>query len=377
MEKCRSSNRIIIDTGALKHNYRLLQSRLPEGGRLLAMVKGDAYGHGMVESAQAFYEAGCRVFGVAELSEGVQLRDAGVAGDIFIMVGFPPEYGKFFVSHRLTPVISSLQDAKLLAELAVAQHTEIAVHLKIDCGMSRLGVQPDELRELADQVDQLPGVKLGGVVSHFPFADDENSAHTPEAFAVFEETCSFLAERTGTFCHIANSGGILNFPETLGQFARAGIALYGYSPAGKIEQTHIAGETLRPAMRYLTRIFLIKTVAAGTGISYGHSYVTERETRLAVLPVGYEDGYPRCLSSQGEVLIHGQRARILGRICMNLCMVDITDIEGVAVGDEAVLLGTQGTETITADDIAAQAGTISYEILCMLGNNNERTFVES
>ncbi len=372
---CRSSNRISIDTGALQHNYRLLQSRLPEGGRLLAMVKGDAYGHGMVESARAFYEAGCRVFGVAELSEGVALRDAGVAGEIFIMVGFPPEYGKFFFSHRLTPVISSLHAAQLLSEIAVAEQDEITLHLKIDCGMSRLGVEPQKLRELAEQVEQLPGIKIGGVVSHFPFADDENSPHTRQAFAVFSESCSFLAERVDTFCHIANSGAILNFPETLGRFARAGIALYGYSPAAKKEQTLIAGETLRPAMRYATRIFMVKTVAAGTGISYGHSYVTTRETRLAVLPVGYEDGYPRCLSSRGEVLIHGQRAPILGRICMNICMVDITDIDGVAVGDEAVLLGTQGTETITADDIAAWAGTISYEILCMLGNNNERTFV--
>jgi alanine racemase len=342
----------------------------------MAMVKGDAYGHGMVAAATAFADVGCRSFGVAELCEGVELREAGIVGDIYIMVGFLPDHVEHFFTFNLTPVVFSREAIELLSTTAVRFGGDIGLHLKIDCGMSRLGIHPDEIEIFTDLVERLPGVTLAGVLSHFPESDNRQSPATRKAFAIYSEACSRIEKRFSGLKHIANSGAVLNFPETLCNMARAGISLYGYSPDGNGDDARIHDQALRPAMTFSTRVAMVKDIPAGTGVSYGHTYVTSRATRLAVLPVGYEDGYPRCLSNRAEVLIHGRRVPILGRVCMNLCMADITEIEGVQAGDEAVLLGEQGGMEITADDIARKAGTISYEILCMLGNNNERVHIE-
>jgi alanine racemase len=340
------------------------------------MVKGDGYGHGMIEAARAFATAGCGIFGVAELGEAIQLRKSGIEGDIFVMVGFLPEHAEYFFSYNLVPVVFSREGIHALSETAVRLNREIGVHLKIDCGMSRLGVMPEEIEVFADLINSLPGISLAGILSHFPEADNAQSPGTSRAFAIYSEALRRVENRFSGLRHIANSGAVLNFPETLCNMVRAGIALYGYSPDGIRENSRVGDSFLRPAMTFSTRIAMVKEVPAGTGISYGRTYVTTRTTRLAVLPVGYEDGYPRCLSNIAEVLIHGRKVPILGRVCMNLCMADITEIEGVQAGDEAVLLGEQGGEVITADDIAVKAGTISYEILCMLGNNNERVHIE-
>jgi alanine racemase len=372
----RSSNRVTVSLAALRHNYHILSATTPEGVPLLAMVKGDGYGHGMVEAARAFVQAGCRIFGVAELCEGVKLRQAGVGGEIFVMVGFLPEHAEAFFSYDLVPVVFSREAIVSLSAAAVRLGRDISVQLKVDCGMGRLGVLPGEVLAYGDLIQSLPGITLGGMLSHFPEADNAASASTARAFETFTAACASLGGRFSGMRHIANSGGVLNFPETLCEMGRAGISLYGYSPDGRQEHGRVGETPLRPAMRFATRIAMVKEVPAGSGISYGSTHVTSRPTRLAVLPVGYEDGYPRHLSGNGVALINGRRADILGRICMNLCMADITGIDGVKAGDEAVLLGEQGEEVITADEIAARAGTISYEILCMLGNNNEREYTE-
>lgn len=370
-----SSNIVTVDTAALTHNYRLVSSLLPAGVELLAMVKGDGYGHGMIESAGAFAKAGCHIFGVAELCEGVRLRQAGVEGDIFVMVGFLPESVEHFFSSQLTPVVFSSDAVQLLSDTAVRLGQEIGLHLKIDTGMSRLGVMPSEVAAFAELIEGLPGIRLDGFLSHFPEADDRNSPNTINAFRVFSDACRSIKTKFSGIQHIANSGAVLNFPETLCDMGRAGISLYGYAPSGRWQEGKVGDSYLKPAMKFSTRIAMVKEVPAGSGISYGHTYITTRPTRLAVLPVGYEDGYSRLLSNRGEVLIQGKRVPILGRICMNLCMVDITELEGVRAGDEAVLLGEQGSGRITADDIAAWAETISYEVLCMIGSNNQRVFL--
>lgn len=371
-----SSNIITIDCAALTHNYRTLHSRMPDGVELLAMVKGDGYGHGMVEAARAFAAGGCHIFGVAELCEGVKLRNSGITGEIFIMVGFLENQADYFFTHSLTPVVFTKNSIALLSERAVKRNCTIDLHLKIDSGMSRLGVMPDQIEEYAEYIDELPGVTLAGVVSHFYEADNPKSSGTNSAFTVYSDACHRIENTFSGIRHIANSGAVLNFPETLCEMGRAGIALYGYSPDGNRDNARVGEERLRPAMKFSTRIAMVKEVPAGTGVSYGHTYTTTRATRLAVMPVGYEDGYPRCLSNQAEVLIQGKKVPVIGRICMNLCMADITEIDGVQIGDEAVFLGEQGSEVITADDIAQKAGTISYEILCMLGNNNQRVHIE-
>ncbi len=371
-----SSNIITVDCSALSHNYRTIFSRLPDGVELLAMVKGDAYGHGMVESARAFAAGGCHIFGVAELCEGVKLREAGVEGEILIMVGFLESQAEYFFSHNLTPVVFTRASIAVLSQLAVKRKCDIGLHLKIDSGMGRLGVMPNEIEEYAAIIADSPGVYLAGVVSHFYEADNTESSGTNSAFTVYSEACRRIGKAFSGVRHIANSAAVLNFPETLCEMGRAGIALYGYSPDGNSENARVGDVRLKPAMKFSTRVVMVKEVPAGTGISYGHTYTTTRPTRLAIMPVGYEDGYPRCISNNTEVLIQGAKVPIIGRICMNLCMADITEIDGVQIGDEAVLLGEQGSEVISADDIAGKAGTISYEILCMLGNNNQRVHIE-
>ena len=242
--------------------------------------------------------------------------------------------------------------------------------------MTRLGIYPEELEQFVFVLQKLPGLVFAGIASHFPRADEADSDHTATQFARFEELFGG-AEKKGTIIkHTANSGAILYFPQTCCDMVRAGISLYGYYPDGDSGIDAVACERLQPVMSFTTRVLQVKTVPAGVGVSYGHTYTTSCKTRLAVLPVGYEDGLSRSLSNKGEVLIHGARAKIRGRICMNLCMVDVSHIEGVQAGDEVVLLGLQKQDTISGDDIAGWMDSISYEVLCLFGNNNERTYTE-
>ncbi len=371
-----SYNQVIIDLKALKKNYRILLKKTFRGEQVLVMVKADGYGHGMIEISRTLQDEGCTMFGVAETREAVCLRQAGITGEIFVMLGFDTQHTNLFLEFDLTPVIFNSRSLEDLARAALRAGKEVGVHLKIDSGMSRLGFMPEEAVEIIEKIGRLPSLYLAGVMSHFSHSDDLSSIQTLESSRMF----TAVKEKAGTkftgISHIANSGGLLNFPETHGDMVRPGIALYGYYPGGQPENVREPENNLSPLMSFTTKVLQVKEIPSGTGVSYGHTFVTERRTQLAVLPVGYEDGYSRSLSNRGEVLIQGCRAPILGRVCMNLCMVDITDIEGVQEGDEVVLLGSQGRETITADEIAGWAGTISYEIVCMVGNNNERSFIQ-
>ena len=371
--KEQSFNRVVIDPEALRHNYSLMK-RLAGGRPLMAMVKADAYGHGMIVAARAFAGAGCTTFGVAELREGVLLRQAGVDGEIYVTLGFPREREEAILRHRLTPVVYDIDTARLLAALASAAGEEVAVHLKVDTGMGRLGLLPEDVDPFLAAMNGLSGVRVAGLMSHFPEADVAESASTLRAIAIFNEVCRQAKSRISGVCHIANSGAVLNFPASHADMVRSGIALYGYHPAGRCPGG--PASALRPAMSVRTEVVQVKTLPAGSGVSYGHTYRTNGPTRLAVLPMGYEDGFSRLFSNRAEVLIGGRRAPVRGRVCMNMCMVDVTAIDGVRAGDEAVILGCQGEETITAEDLAEWMNTISYEVLCLLGNNNQRDVPE-
>ncbi|HID70497.1 MAG TPA: alanine racemase [Desulfobacterales bacterium] len=374
----QSFNQIRVSRQALRYNYRLLQKRAGYQVRLLAMVKADAYGHGMIEAASTFSDAGCTDFGVAEVCEGIKLRKSGIKGNIFIFLGFDLSDVSLFFDYDLVPVIYDLESAKALSRQALSLGTEIAVHVKVDCGMTRLGILPDEVQDFITKLMQLPGIKCDGIASHFPRSDEHDLSQTSEQFIRFEKVSATAKQiqKSKLTVHTANSGGILYFPQTCCDMVRAGISLYGYYPDGMAGIESEKEEKLQPAMSFTTRVLQVKTVAAGVGVSYGHTFKTEHETILAVLPVGYEDGLSRSLSNKGEVLIHGQRAIIRGRICMNLCMVDVTAIDGVLAGDEVVILGTQTEDTISGDEIAEQMNSISYEVLCLFGNNNQRRYTE-
>lgn len=367
-----SDNTVYIDRQALSHNFRLIQQSLGGSTSMMAMVKSDAYGHGMKTAARVFADAGCSLFGVAELGEAVALRESGCKGDILVFLGFDRRYMDYVVSHDLTPVVFSREDLATLSKAAVRGGKVVPFYLKFDCGMSRLGFKPEETGALLALVDTLENLTLRGMITHFPSSDDrgaENSLRVHERFTMVRDEAGEDRELIYSAC---NSGGTLYFAQAHENMVRCGIALYGYYPDGSTGRPENGLQGLRPVMSFTTRVLQINEIARGTGVSYGHTYTADRDTQLAVLPVGYSDGYLRNLSNRAEVIIRGRRAPIRGRICMNMCMADVTDIEGVSAGDEAVLLGTQGNETIDADEIGSWCDTISYEILCALGNNNER-----
>jgi alanine racemase len=372
----KSFNCVRVSCSALQHNYTVIKNLAGADVPVMAMVKADAYGHGMVMAARAFARVGCVNFGVAELREAVILREAGIKGAIYVTLGFLPEDIELFFRYDLIPVIYTYETARCLADKAMALGQEIGVHVKIDSGMSRLGLLPDELPAFLAGITQLPGIRIAGMMSHFPEADVSGSASTARGYRIFSEVCREIKSRFGAVCHIANSGAVLNFPASYCDMVRSGIALYGYHPAGRSAGERENALKLLPAMSFVSRVVQVKTLPAGVGVSYGHTYRAEEPITLAVLPVGYEDGFSRLFSNRGQVLIHGRRVPVRGRICMNMCMVDVTGMDDVRAGNEAVLLGRQGSEVISAEELAEGMASISYEVLCLLGNNNQREYTE-
>jgi len=375
-----SFNRVEIDIAALQANFKGIQQTAGQQVRVMAVVKSDAYGHGLVECAQAIYEAGGRTFGVAEVWEGVALRRAGLQGEIVVLLGGAPEsYGEI-IRHNLTPVVYDVDCIMGLSHGAARKNTEVTVHLKVDVGMGRLGVLPAEVESYVSLIKRLPGISLSGLLSHFPVADETGAGEkTREQLAIFRNVLARLQKKeTGPFvAHIANSAALIYFPGSRLDMIRPGISLYGYYPDASPARAKSAAPMLQlqPVMRFKTRVVQVKELEAGCGISYGHTFVTRRKSRIAVLPVGYADGYLRKLSNRAEVLIGGRRAPVCGRVCMNATMVDITGLEPVHPGDEVVLLGRQGDALITADEIAQWMETISYEVLCLFGTFNERVYI--
>ena len=372
-----SLNRVEISRSALRHNFFLLKAKAP-GAAVLAMVKADAYGHGMVECAKTLAAAGAACFGVAEAVEGVRLRKSGIQQPVFIMAGILPEIIPVLFTYRLTPVVVDAGCLDALSREAVKREQEMALHLKVDAGMGRQGCTLSDLGGIIEKIQSLPGLVLGGIMAHFPMADDPDSDSTVDITSAFvrqvEKVGELLPENI--VLHLANSGGILYFPVSHQKMIRPGISLYGYYPDGEQGTKNAEEQRLQPVMRFSSRIIQVKDVPAGTGLGYGHIFTTNRPTRIGIIPAGYEDGYLRCLSNRAQALVHGQRVPVVGRISMNLTMFDITDVDGITPGDEVVLLGRQGEEEITADEIAVWMDTINYEVLCLFGNLNNRVYVE-
>ncbi len=371
-------NTVTVDLDALRANFLAIRQHVGPGVRVMAVVKSDAYGHGLVPVAQALARAGADTFGVAEVEEGVQLRQAGIAGEIVVLLGAPLLWShEAIVENGLSPVVFDRHIPAALAERALAMGQQVGVHLKIDTGMGRLGVMPAQVGDLVREIERMKGVRLKGVMSHFPMADASDGEPTLAQCSRFQAVVDQVPglARSGVARHIANSAALLRYPETWLDMVRPGISLYGCYPARHLVWPELP--RLTPALSFRGMVLQVKEVAAGTGISYGHTHVTRRPTRLAVLSVGYDDGYSRRLSDRAEVLIAGQRAPVLGRICMNACLADITGLNQVRPGDEVVLIGRQGAAEITADEVAGWLGTINYEVLCQVGSRNQRVYREA
>jgi len=344
----------------------------------MPLVKANGYGHGMIECARIFASQGAAAFGVAEAAEGVQLRQAGITQPVLVLVGVVEQTLPDIVNARLTPVVADGSIVAALSRQACESNIELGVHLKMDAGMGRQGTLPADFRDLVQAVLGASHLRLDGVMAHFPSADDRQSGSSAEVLSIFQQTTAMLADlNCGKCClHLANSGGLFYVAGARLDMVRPGIALYGYYPDGAAGAAQAAPPRLRPAMRYVTRIIQVRRVPAGSGLGYNHLFTTARLSTIAVLPVGYANGYLRNLTHQAQVLINGHRAPVVGRVSMNLTLVDVTDLPEPRVGDEVVLLGRQGQEEITADEIAGWMETISYEVLCLFGQLNARVMVD-
>lgn len=361
-----------VDLAALEHNLGRVRQRL--GGSLaLAVVKADGYGHGAVGVSRALEAAGVDWLGVALLEEGAEIRRAGVEVPILVLGTARPSKIALYRRYRLTPTVSSLAELRLWRDWTAGQTEAQPIHLKVDTGMGRLGVAMAEVPFALDTLRTSPGLRLAGLLSHFGDADDLASPRNAAQQATFASALALLTveERGATLIHMANSAAALHRPASRFSLARLGIAIYGLDPAPRPDQPVT---DLRPVMSVRARIVQLREVPAGMPVSYGGRTVTRRRSRIAVVPVGYADGYAWRLTGKAEALVRGRRVPVAGSVTMDMTLLDVTDA-GAELGDEVVLLGRQGGEEITAAELAAHAGTISWEILCHLGLRLPRRFV--
>ncbi|HEY4595167.1 MAG TPA: alanine racemase [Thermoanaerobaculia bacterium] len=368
-----------VDLGALEHNLAKIRQRL--GGsetRVMAVVKADAYGHGAVGVSRALDAAGVDWLGVALLEEGAEIRHAGVERPILVLGTARPEKIALYARYDLTPAVSSLAELLLWQRWTMGQQDPQPVHLKVDTGMSRLGVAMEEVPQAFDILRASPGLRLAGLLSHFGDADDLESPRNSAQAERFASALALLTprEREGLIIHMANSAAALHRPASRYALVRMGIAIYGLDPAERPGHPLPAPERtdLRPVMSVRARIVQLREVPAGTALSYGGRTVTRRRSRIAVVPVGYADGYAWRLTGRAEALVRGRRVPVAGSVTMDMTLLDVTEA-GAELGDEVVLLGRQGDEEITAAELAAHAGTISWEILCHLGLRLPRRYV--
>ena len=350
-----------IDLAALRWNLRQARAKVGAQVKILSMVKANAYGHGAPAVARVLAEEGSDGFGVATLEEGVELRQAGIGKPILVVAGIYVEQLDQFFENKLTPVVHDLESLRRLENAVQARGTTMNVHLKIDTGMGRIGFLAAEIDSWLAELKKLRALQIEGVFSHFSTAEDVAGDFTRAQLVTFSNQVQRLRAEgiAPPLVHLANSAATITLPAAYFDMVRPGIMLYGiYPSAAMANQTE-----LKPVLSWQTRIVQLKKVPAGTSISYGQTFVTERESFIATLPVGYADGYSRLLSNRGAALVRGRRAPVAGRVCMDLTMLDVTAIANVQQGDEVVLLGRQGDAEITADEMAGWANTISYEVL--------------
>ena len=363
-----------ISLEAIGHNIREVKKRLPEGVKLLGVVKANAYGHGAVPVA-SYLENQVDYFATATIEEAVELRENGISAPILIL-GYvsPSQYGDL-VEYDITQTIDSYAQALALEKEAARQNRKAKAHLAVDTGMTRIGFQvtehdADEAAKIAD----LPDIELEGMFTHFSCADQEDKTYCSMQMEKYDKMTALLAERGVTIPlrHICNSAGIMEFDDHRFEMVRSGIITYGIYPSEEVKKERL---DLIPALSWKSHVIHVKEVGPGIGVSYGATYVTEKPmTRIATVSAGYADGYPRALSNQGCVLIHGKKAPIIGRICMDQMMVDVTDIPDVQVEDVVTLVGTDGDETITIEEIANPAARFDYEMLCDISSRVTRVY---
>lgn len=366
-----------VDLDAIAHNVREIRRITSKKAEIMGVVKADGYGHGVMEVARTLLDNGVSRLAVSMLDEAIQLRKNGITVPILILSYTDPKRAEEIILNDVTQTVFSHDLARALSEAAVKLNKSIRIHIKIDTGMTRVGFMPgySAVKNVVE-ISKLPGIIVEGLFTHFASADEKDKSYTYMQFERFMSICSEL-NRIGVYIpikHAANSAGVMEFPEMHLDLVRPGIILYGMYPSDEVDKTKI---DLKPAMTLKANITLVKDVEKDTCISYGRIFTTKRQSKIATIPIGYADGYTRLLNNKAKVLINGEEAPVVGKICMDQCMVDVTDLKSeVRVGDEVVLFGSQGDKCITVEDIAASIGTVNYEIVCIIGKRIPRFYLK-
>lgn len=365
-----------ISLDALENNIREIRRITSKNAMVMAVVKADGYGHGAVESAKVFLKNGADRLAVACFSEAKQLRDAGINVPILILGASFEEDLEGLVQNDITISLFSLEFAKKVSKIAVKNNKTAKIHIKLDTGMSRIGyltgVNNDEVIDEIIEISRLDNIEIEGIFSHFSTSDEKNPDYTNLQFERFMQICNGLEEKglKIKIRHIANSAAIMMYPDTHLDMVRAGIILYGLYPSDEVDKKRL---NLKRAMSVKSRITQIKEICDNRGVSYGKRYITNGKTKIATVPIGYADGYTRMLSGKAKMLFDNQEVDVIGRICMDQCMIDVTSVNNINTGDEVTVFGP---DTVTADDLASWLDTINYEIVCMVSKRIPRVFYE-
>jgi alanine racemase len=374
-----------INLKTFKNNLQNLKKITEPHTGIMAVIKADAYGHGSLPCAKAAVDSGVDYFGVGIIEEGIELRENGITEPILILGSIFSDEAADLVRHNLATILCNNHLAEALAKEAEKQKKTVRVHIKVDTGMNRLGVLPENLLSLVQTINKLPNLKLEALSTHFSSANDEDTSITKQQIELFQNTLTELQEAGITIpplTHLANTSALLRFPESQSNMVRPGLILYGALPSPNLNS--VAHEIcqkknlqiFQPVMQWKSKIILLKSVQKGQPLSYSRKYFTQKDSLIATLPIGYADGLHRNLSNNMEVLIKGKRAPQVGTICMDMILIDVTGTPDVQIGDEVVIFGKQGEEEIQVDELANRSSTIPYEILCNVGKRVPRVYME-
>ena len=356
----------------IKYNYNKIEENVSRETLIMAVIKAKAYGHGIESLADSLIESGCDRFGVAFPEEGKEIRELGFSIPIHVLGEVLPEQISKIIEYDLIPTVSKEETIRNLNTCAKKKGIKKKVHIKIDTGMGRIGVKPHKALEFISKIkNNYSNIYIEGLISHFANADSKNKEYTYKQWEKFNNLIKQLDKEDIhiPIKHIANSAAVIDLPEMELDMIRPGIMLYGLKPSSQVKDI-----SLKPALTWKTKVVYLKEVSADTGISYGLTYKTNKKTKVATLPLGYADGYSRLLSNKAEVLIKGKRAPIIGNVCMDQFMVDVTDIP-VEIGDEVILIGEQNHEKISASELANIMGTINYEVICSISERVPRLYI--
>lgn len=366
-----------IDLDAIAHNIREIRRITNPKSQIMAVVKADAYGHGVMETARTLLNNGADRLAVALLQEGKQLRGHGIEAPILILGASEKNSAADLIDFDITPTVFDYDLAKALSDEAVKKNKAAKIHIKIDTGMTRIGFVADDgdNLEIIDEIVkiyQLPNIEIEGIFSHFATSDETDTSYTHVQYRRFMNVISALEERGVKIPikHICNSAGIMMYPEMHLDMVRPGVILYGMYPSDEVDKERL---NLIPAMTLKAGITYVKTVQKGRGVSYGKEYITEDVTKIATVPIGYADGYLRRLAKNGKMIVKGTKVPVIGRICMDQCMIDVTNVHNINKGDEAIIFGREG---VTVDDLANWLETINYEVACLVGKRIPRIYIK-